>query len=185
MRVLAFAASNSSRSINGQLVAHATHLLEDGLIGDVTVETIDLNDFEMPIYSSDRENDTGIPEAAQSFFAKIGSADALLISFAEHNGSYTAAYKNVFDWASRIDARVYQDKPAVLLSASPGPGGASTVLDAAVTSGPFFGYDVTASLSIPSFYDNFDLEAGVLTNTEIDTQFRKALTSLDPRDETR
>ncbi|MDH4309960.1 MAG: NAD(P)H-dependent oxidoreductase, partial [Acidimicrobiia bacterium] len=83
MRVLAFAASNSSRSINGQLVAHATHLLEDGLIGDVTVETIDLNDFEMPIYSSDRENDTGIPEAAQSFFAKIGSADALLISFAE------------------------------------------------------------------------------------------------------
>ncbi len=50
----------------------------------MTVETIDLNDYEMPIYSIDRQNDGGIPQLAHDFFDKIGEADAVLISFAEH-----------------------------------------------------------------------------------------------------
>jgi NAD(P)H-dependent FMN reductase len=29
--------------------------------------------------------------------AKIATADALITSFAEHNRSYSAAYKNLFD----------------------------------------------------------------------------------------
>gem|GEM_PF-3746323 len=32
---------------------------------------------------------------AHDFLAKLESADALVISFAEHNGSYSAAYKNL------------------------------------------------------------------------------------------
>jgi len=179
MRIIAFAASTSSQSINKQLVGYATRLLEGGLIGDVSVETIDLRDYEMPIYSIDRQREGGIPRAAQDFFTKIGEADAVIISFAEHNGSYTAAYKNLFDWASRIDMRVYQDKPAVLFSTSPGPGGGGNVLNTAVMSGPFFGYDVEASLAIPRFQQSFDAAAGVLVEPELDTQFRNALTTLD------
>ena len=72
-----------------------------------------LRDADLQHRPSERD---GIPELAHDFFDKIGAADAVLISFAEHNGFYTAAYKNIFDWASRIDMRVYQDKPAVLLS---------------------------------------------------------------------
>lgn len=177
MKILAFAASNSSQSINKQLIAYAARLLADGLIDNLTVEveTIDINDYEMPIYSSDRERDSGVPQLAQEFFDKIGAADALLISFAEHNGNYTAAYKNLFDWASRIDMRVYQDTPAVLLSASPGARGGSNVLNTAVMSGQFFGYDVLSSLSIPTFYDNFDVATGALANGDLDDQFRSAL----------
>jgi NAD(P)H-dependent FMN reductase len=179
MNILAFAASNSRQSINKQIVEYAAQLLEGGLIDDAKVEIIDLNDFEMPIYSIDRQNEDGIPEAAHIFFDKIGAADAVLISFAEHNGFYTVAYKNIFDWASRINMRVYQDKPAVLFSSSLGRGGASNVLSAAVNSGQFFGYDVTASLSIPSFHENFDSDAGVLIHDELDGQFRAALATLD------
>jgi len=78
----------------------------------------------MPLYSEDREKKLGQPDAAKRFFNKIGTADALLISYTEHNGSFTAAYKNLFDWTSRIDPKVYQGKSMVLLSTSPGPGGA-------------------------------------------------------------
>ena len=154
MKVLAFAATNNSQSINKQLVTYATSLV------DAEVEILDLNDFEMPIYSQDREQNGGIPEQAQRFFDKIGQADAVVISFAEHNGSYTAAYKNLFDWTSRINMKVYQDKQVVLLATSPGPGGAKSVLGAATGSAGFFAMDVKGSYSLPSFFDNFDVENG-------------------------
>jgi chromate reductase len=155
MKILAFAASNSRSSINKLLVTYASSLVENA-----QVDVIDLNDYEMPIYSSDRENESGIPQLAHDFYNKISAASALMISFAEHNGSYTAAYKNLFDWTSRIDAKVYQGKQAVLLATSPGPGGAGSVLAAAKGSGPYFGMEVKGDLSISKFYDEFDMEKG-------------------------
>lgn len=178
MKILAFAASNSRQSINKQLVSYAARLLEGGLVDDVKVEIIDLNDFEMPIYSADRENENGIPQQAHDFFNKIGAADAVLASFAEHNGSYTAAYKNIFDWASRIEARVYQGKPAVLLSTSPGGRGGASVLEIAEKAGQFFGYDVLATLAVPSFHENFDTENGLINDSELEGKLRTALKSL-------
>ncbi|RTR39919.1 NADPH-dependent oxidoreductase [Shewanella canadensis] len=175
MKLLAFAASNSSASINKQLATYAASLVEGA-----EIEVLDINDYEMPIFSQDRENELGQPELAQQFFAKIGSVDGIIISFAEHNGSYTAAYKNLFDWTSRIDMKVFQNKPMVLLATSPGPGGAATVLAAASGSAPYFAADVKASLSVPSFYDNFDIEAGKMRNEELNQQLRDAVFKLQP-----
>ena len=176
MKVLAFAASNSRNSINKALVTHAAELLKE--TQQAQIEILDLNDFEMPIYSIDREQQGGIPEPAQAFFNKIGEADVMLISYAEHNGNVTAAYKNLFDWASRIDQKVYQNKAALLMAASPGPGGAQSVLASASGSAPYFAMDVRATLSVPSFYDNFDSDAGVLTNDELAQQLAAALAKL-------
>ncbi|MEH6449592.1 MAG: NADPH-dependent FMN reductase [Oleispira sp.] len=173
MKVLAFAASSSRSSINKSLVTYAANLLEDA-----QVDLIDLNDYEMPIFSTDRENESGIPQLAHDFYNKISAADAVMISFAEHNASYTAAYKNLFDWASRIDAKVYQGKPAVLLATSPGPGGAGNVLAAAKGSAPYFGLDVKADLSIAKFYDEFDIEKGELKNAETQDQLATAIAFL-------
>jgi NAD(P)H-dependent FMN reductase len=184
MKILAFAATSSKHSINKQLIGYATQILEDSAGADVTVETIDLNDYEMPIYSIDRQNEGGIPRAAHDFFDKIAQADAVLISFAEHNGFYTAAYKNIFDWTSRIDMRVYQDKPTVMLSTSAGPGGGANALRTAVGSAQFFGNDVIADLAVPSFYDNFDSDAGSVTNAELDTALRAALATFTMNRET-
>lgn len=181
MKLLAFAASTSTQSINNQLVNYATGLLTSGAIegvADITVDTIDLNDYEMPIYSEDREAANGVPQQAHDFFAAIGAADAVLISFAEHNGFYTAAYKNTFDWASRINQRVYQETPTVLLSTSVGGRGGQNVLQTATMSGQFFGYEVLSSLSIPSFNDNFDVSIGRLSNPDLDTQLKTSLQAL-------
>ncbi len=173
MKLLAFAASNSRSSINKQLVTYAASLLPD-----VEVEILDINDYEMPLFSVDREQESGHPQLAHDFLAKIAAADALLISFAEHNNSYTAAWKNLYDWCSRVEVKVYQDKPVVMLSTSPGGRGGATVLQAALDSAPRFGAQIKDSLSIPSFNENFDAEKGELTNEELTAKLREAVQSL-------
>lgn len=173
MKVIAFAASNSKKSINKQLAAYAASLLEGA-----EVEVLDLNNYELPLFSVDKELELGQPSLAQDFVAKIASSDRLIISFAEHNGSYTAAYKNLFDWCSRIDQKIFHNKPMVLLATSPGARGAISVLTAAMNSVPRFDGDVKASLSIPNFQQNFDVEKGYLTNQALNEQLMDAINHL-------
>lgn len=173
MKLLAFAASNSSTSINKKLATYAS-----SLVPHAEIEILDLNDYELPLFSTDKEKELGQPALAQAFFDKIGSADAVIISFAEHNGSYSAAYKNLFDWTSRINQKLFQNKPMVLLSTSPGPRGGATVLAAAVNSAPFFEGDVKASVSVPSFHKNFDAEQGVITDADIKQSLVDAVATL-------
>lgn len=170
MKVLAFAASNSKQSINRILVTYAAHL-----VADASVEVLDINDYEMPLFSVDRERELGQPQQAQEFFQKIGAADAIVVSYAEHNGSYSAAYKNLFDWTSRINTGVFQHKPMVLLATSPGPGGGRNVLAAAAQSAPHFAADVKATLSVPRFHDNFDSEANEFIDAEIRSELQQAM----------
>ena len=167
MKILAFAATSSRKSINKQLVSYATSLIDPN---EHDVEIIDLNDYEMPLYSVDREAELGQLEPARAFIDKIASSDAIVISFAEHNGSYTVAYKNIFDWASRITMQVFQGKRMVMLSTSPGPGGAGSVLKSAVESSVFFDGEVVGKLSVPSFYDNFDSATATLTDETLRTK---------------
>jgi NAD(P)H-dependent FMN reductase len=176
MKLLTFAASSSSKSINKQLAIYAASQVKH--VDGVEIESLDINDYEMPLFSEDKEAVLGQPQQAKDFYAKLGQADAIIISFAEHNGSYTAAYKNLFDWTSRIDQKLFQNKPMVLLATSPGPGGGSTVLNAATGSAPYFAGDVKASLSIPSFYDNFDPQKQALTNPELLDKLHSALSLL-------
>jgi chromate reductase len=173
MKLLAFAASNSRQSINKKLATYAA-----GLLDGADVEVLDLNDYETPLFSVDREAESGHPELAKAFLQKIAASDAVIVSFAEHNGSYSAAYKNLFDWCSRIQPKVFQDKPMVFLATSPGARGGATVLAAATGSAPFFAGHVKASLAIPGFYDNFDLEQGVLKNEELNQQLTRAVAKL-------
>ncbi len=174
MKIIAFAATSHTKSINQQLVSYATSLLTKA-----KVEIVDLNDYELPLYSQDREEEMGHPKLAKDFLNKIAESDGLLISFAEHNGSYTVAYKNLFDWCSRIEPKVFQHKPMVLLSTSPGARGGASVLATAVQSAPFFDGIVKAELAIPSFYDNFDQHKQVLKHQELDEQLKDAVSHLN------
>jgi len=173
MKLVAFAASSSRNSINRKLVTYAASLVEGA-----EVEFLDLNDYEMPLFSVDREAELGHPEQAKAFLARLAASDALMISFAEHNGSYSAAFKNLFDWSSRVDGKVYQNKPLVLLSTSPGARGGASVLATATSAAPFYGGQVKASLAIPSFHQNFDVERGMLNNNELKQKLIEAVSQL-------
>jgi NAD(P)H-dependent FMN reductase len=51
---------------------------------------------------------------------KIAGADILVVSMAEHNGNYSASFKNVFDWCTRISGKVFQEKTMLLMASSQG-----------------------------------------------------------------
>lgn len=173
MKIVAFGASNSSTSINKTLASYTANLVEGA-----DVKILDLNDYQVPMFSEDTEKEIGQAEGAQAFLRDLAEADAFVISFAEHNGHYPAAYKNLFDWTTRIERSIFGEKPAVYLATSPGPGGAQSVLGAAVGSAPYFGGNVKASLSVPSFYDNFDFETGTITDEAIADQIKEAVAAL-------
>lgn len=177
MNVLAFAASSHRQSINQKLVFAAADLLASSVSG-VRIDRLDLNDYDLPLFSEDCEKVLGQPEQAVDFCERIAQADALLIAFAEHNGTYTAAFKNIFDWASRVKKQVFQGKPAVYFAASPGAGGAGSVLAQAVQSAPYFGAEVKTSLSIPLFHSVFDSETGKFRDEDARTRVAEAVNSL-------
>jgi chromate reductase len=159
--IIAFGASSSKNSINKQLAIHAANLFENAI-----VEVLDLNDFEMPLYCIDKETESGIPQLAYDFVSKIAVADIVVISFAEHNGVYTTAFKNIFDWVSRVNNKFLLDKDLLLLSTSNGIRGASTVLEIAKNRLPFHGGIIKGVFSLPNFNDNFNSENGI-TNVEL------------------
>ncbi|MCD8535516.1 MAG: NAD(P)H-dependent oxidoreductase [Verrucomicrobia bacterium] len=162
-------ASNSRQSINRKWAQYVA-----SQVPGVQSNVLDLNYFEMPIYSVDRENGGGIPDQAGKFLQEIKSSDGVVISMAEHNGSYTAAFKNIFDWVSRLEYRLWSDKPMFLLSTSPGARGASTVFELAKVTFPRLGANITASFSLPSFNENFSPDKGI-TDPVLNQQFLEQL----------
>ena len=172
-KIIAFGASSSKQSINKQLATYTANQFQNA-----SVEILDLNDYEMPIFSVDKEKENGIHPLAHDFYAKIGSADFIVISFAEHNGNFSSAFKNVLDWSSRINAKTFQEKPILLLATSPGARGGSSVLDIATKRFPFQGGIVKGSFSLPSFYENFDAEKGI-TNEDLKNQLMGIVNSIE------
>ncbi|MAI82724.1 MAG: NADPH-dependent FMN reductase, partial [Flavobacteriales bacterium] len=61
-KVLAFGASSSKKSINKKFAIYVANC-----IPSAEINVIDLNDYEMPIYSIDKEEENGIPELAYRF----------------------------------------------------------------------------------------------------------------------
>lgn len=172
MKIIAFAGSNSKNSINKKLVTYAASLFKNA-----EVEIVDLNDFEMPLFGVDVEMEIGQHQLAKSFIDKMASADILVVSLAENNGNYSVAFKNIFDWCSRITGKVFQEKPMLLMATSPGSRGGASVLEIAKNAFPRYGVIVKATFSLPSFNDNFDVEKGKISNMELDKQLREIIKS--------
>lgn len=172
MKIIAFGASPSKNSINKKLATYAASLFENG-----EVEVLDLNDFQMPIFSVDIEIEIGKHKLAQAFLDKIASADILVVSMAENNGNYSAAFKNIFDWSTRINAKVFQENPMLLMATSPGGRGGASVLEIAKNAFPRYGAVVQATFSLPNFDANFDVEKGIISNPDLDSQLKGIVSS--------
>ena len=173
MKIIAFAGSPSKKSINKKLAVYAAALFDNA-----EVEVLDLNDYQMPLFSVDIEEEIGQHELAKAFLAKIESADFLVVSLAENNGNYSAAFKNVYDWCSRIIGKVFQGKPMLLMATSTGARGGATVLEIAKNAFPRYGADIKATFSLPSFNDNFDVVKGEVSNIEFDLQLKSIVKEL-------
>ena len=152
-KVIALGGSNSKNSINKALAIYAAQQVKN-----TETVVIDLNDFDLPIYGIDEETTNGIPADATRLNDIIASADALVVSLAEHNGCYSVAFKNAYDWMSRIDKKVWKDTPMLLMATSPGGRGGATVLGIAKAGFPYLGGNIVADFSLPSFHSNFSTD---------------------------
>lgn len=155
-QIIYFAGSSSKTSINRELAKYtAKRLGGDNIMG------LDLNDYEAPLFSVDRENQ-GIPGVITDFLKVIRESDVIVLSLAEHNSNFTVAFKNIIDWCSRVDRHFWSDKTIFLLSTSPGKRGGQSVLELGKKIITRMGGRVKAEFSLPKFRDNFSLEDGIL-----------------------
>jgi len=172
--IVTIGGSTSKNSINRVFAEFVGSLVEN-----VTLIKVDLNKFEMPLFSVDVEVEFGFPKGATDLNKVIESADGFVISLAEHNGAYSTAFKNAFDWLSRIEGKVWRDKPMLLLATSPGERGGQSVLDVATGRFPYMGAKISSSFSFPSFYENF--KDGNIVNKELKLVIQKNVTEFENR----
>jgi NAD(P)H-dependent FMN reductase len=149
-KIIVLGGSNSKKSMNKVLAIYAANQLKS-----VALNVLDLNDYDLPLYGIDLELEEGIHAEAKRLNEEFDKADGFVVSLAEHNGSYSVAFKNAFDWLSRVNGKVWRQKPVLLMATSPGGRGGATVLQTAATSFPHMGGNITGTYALPSFYDNF------------------------------
>lgn len=146
-KIIAFGASNSKKSINKKFAEHAAKQL-----AEFEIILLDLNDFELPVYSVDLEKQSGVPANAIRFSQFIQEADGVIISLAEYNGLYTSAFKNLWDWMSRIGTpEIWHGKAMFLIGTSPSKREGSYVMKVSQYLFPLFGANIISSFHLPSF----------------------------------
>jgi len=115
INIVGMAGSLRRGSYNRALLRLAPQVLPD----NATLELVSLADI--PFYNGDVE-EAGMPTGVADFRARIGAADALLISTPEYNSSVPAVLKNAIDWASRGPDSPLRGKTAALMGGGGGFG---------------------------------------------------------------
>lgn len=168
-KILAFAGSNSSTSANRKLIEHAL-----SKTAGHTVTLIDLRDYDAPIFSEDLEKESGVPESIQKLKDVFDGHDAFMIASPEHNGMMPAFFKNIMDWLSRTGGKIFQDKPVLLMSASPGPRGGQTNLGNMKTLFPHWGASaVFADFYVGGFHQAYHDESREFTDPENELRLKQ------------
>ncbi len=170
MKIIAFAGSNSSKSINNKFIEYIAEKLSE-----YKIEVIRLTDFEIPLFSVDLEN-AGYPDGILSLHRKIREADAIIISVAEHNGNVTAFFKSIIDWVSRYDREFLLGKKWLLFSAAPGKRGGASALAIAQKTLNYFKGELIGTFSLSNF--NKIYIDGDLVDKEVDNSIRALFNSL-------
>lgn len=120
MKIVAFAGSTRSGSLNAALARHVSERLRERG-EDATF--LDLADYPMPLYNGDLEERDGVPASTHDLATEIQDADALFIASPEYNGAITPLLKNTIDWITRIDKGILAGRPILIGAATPGKTG--------------------------------------------------------------
>jgi chromate reductase len=123
VKILGLAGSARTDSFNKKLLRIALRGAEKA---GADVVHVDLRDYPLPLYDGDGEAEAGRPENAGKLAGLLRESDGLICASPEYNGFMSPLLKNTFDWMSRSEAAqpdlsAFQNKIAVLMSASPGP----------------------------------------------------------------
>lgn len=116
VRYLVFSASLRATSLNSQLASLAANVIEQH---GGTVDWALMSNFDVPSYDQDVQEEEGFPPGTEEFRRRLSANDAFIISSPEYNSSMPGLLKNAIDWVSRYQPQPFNERHALLLSASP------------------------------------------------------------------
>jgi NAD(P)H-dependent FMN reductase len=120
MRILLFSASLRAESLNTRLALLVSSAIQSQA---ATVDYASMREFDVPSYDADRQSAGSFPSGAEEFRRRISLCDAFVICSPEYNGSMPGLLKNTIDWVSRYRPQPFNERHALLLSASPSMAG--------------------------------------------------------------
>jgi chromate reductase, NAD(P)H dehydrogenase (quinone) len=176
MKYLLFSGSLRKDSLNKKLITATKNILsidepKTEIKKEITVA--DLKELNIPIYDGDVES-IGFPEGVQQLGELIKKSDALIIASPEYNGSIAGPLKNCIDWVSRLRPNPFNEKPVLLMGASPGTFGAIRSLSTTRTPLENLNcYVYPKPFALPKAHEAFDSE-----NKLINEDIRKKLTEI-------
>jgi chromate reductase len=174
MRVLAISGSLRTASYNTALLREAARQAPP----DMQIELYEGLE-SLPPYNEDREGDP--PLEAVRLRQAIASADALLISTPEYNGTVPGQLKHAIDWASRPkgERAALWGKPVAVIGASTGQYGAMWAQDHARKALGLAGARVLESgVAVARAGERFS-ERGVLADEDTRAQLSEVLAELN------
>jgi len=125
LRFLVFSASLRNDSLNTRLAKLAVQVIEKN---GGKADFANMSEFDCPSFNQDLELKDIHPEGAIEFGKRIEANDAFIISSPEYNGSIPGFLKNAIDWVSRFRPQPFNEKNALLMSASPSMAGGNRAL---------------------------------------------------------
>ena len=125
LKFLVFSASLRAGSLNSELAKLAADSIEKN---GGTVDMASMKEFDCPSYNLDIEQSSGIVPGATELHKRLVANDAFVISSPEYNASMPGVLKNAIDWVSRFRPQPFNERQALLLSASPSMGGGNRAL---------------------------------------------------------
>lgn len=158
-KTIAFVGSNSSKSINKQLTL--------SLIKDKAIDFVDIQNWNIPMYSEDIQRIDGFPVLIDQLANEIHAANKIIISVGEHNSCVSAFMKNILDWLSRHSKKIFHDKSVFVLSTSNGQRGALSANEYTTAFCSRNGALTTQAITFPVFSEHFDIEKQTISKPEI------------------
>jgi Predicted flavoprotein len=120
LRFLMFSGSLRKASLNTRLATLAEKII---LKHGGQVDLANMAEFNCPSFNQEIEVADGIPEGARVLKERILANHAIIVSSPEYNGSMPGHLKNTLDWVSRFRPQPFNERHALLMSASPSMAG--------------------------------------------------------------
>ena len=159
MKTIAFVGSNSSKSINKQLTLAL-------LKNHPEVDFIDIQNWNVPLYSEDIQNNEGFPDLINKLAENISEANKIVVTVNEHNSNVSAFMKNILDWLSRHTKKIFSEKDILVLSTSNGQRGGLSANEFTVGFCTRNGAESVQGYTFPAFSENFDTNTQQISNIE-------------------
>lgn len=118
MNIVGINGSLRAASWNRMLLAHALKTLEGK-----GVEALEFDLNPLPLFNADVQAN-GMPESAVALRSAVETADGVILTTPEYNGTFSAAIKNAVEWLTQ-PTNLIDGKAFAIMASSPGRLGAA------------------------------------------------------------